>query len=71
MKSWKTSLVGLLAGIAVFVGGAVQQRQSDPTAPPVTAGNLLPAIAIAALGVLAKDYDKTNSPTPSDTKKAE
>lgn len=71
MKSWKTTLMGLLAGLAVTVGGAVQARQVNPSAPPVTVGTILPGLAIAILGGLAKDYDKTNAPTPSDTKKAE
>ena len=71
MKSWKTTLMGILAGLAVTVGSAMQNRSTDPNSAPVTAGNLIPGIAIAILGGLAKDYDKTNSPTPSETRKAE
>ena len=58
-RSWKTTLAGLLGGIAILVGGAVQNRANDPNASPITAGNVLPAIAISVLGALAKDHDVT------------
>lgn len=67
MKSWKTTLAGILAGVSVMVGGAVQNRQANPSAPPVTLGNVLPAVALAILGGMSKDYDKTNAPVPAPT----
>ena len=54
-KNWKTTILGLLAG----VGMMAQQRMSDPTAPPFTLGNVIPGLAVIALGSLAKDGDQT------------
>ena len=59
MKNWKTSLLGVLSGLAIFTGSVVQNRVNDPKAAPITAGNVLPALAIAALGLVAKDHDVT------------
>lgn len=58
-KSWKTTLAGLLLGIALTTGQIVDQRMKDPNSPPITFGNALPGIAIAVLGALSKDYDVT------------
>src|SRR5262245_29641715 len=59
MKNWKTTLLGILAGIAMVFGSAAQARSTDPAAPPITIGNLLPGIAVAVLGAVAKDHDVT------------
>jgi hypothetical protein len=56
MKNWKTTLGGLLVGMAMLVG---PRLQGDKTAAPVTAGNVLPAVAVAILGALSKDHDAT------------
>ena len=58
-KSWKTSLAGYLMAALSLVAGAYQAKQNNPAAPPVTVGTLAPAIGIAILGRLAKDYDAT------------
>lgn len=72
MKSWKTSLAGLLGGLLITFGPTVGARlQGDPTAPPITSENYLPGITLLALGLLAKDSDKTNAPNPAPTHKAE
>ena len=59
MQNWKTTLVGILGGLAVLWGGAIQNRQANPSAPPVTLGTLAPAAVVAILGGLAKDHDVT------------
>ena len=59
MKNWKTTLLGLLAGTMMMVGGAIKEKQANPNASPVTFGNLAPAIALAALGLASKDHDST------------
>lgn len=59
MKNWKTTLAGLLTGALMLIGGALNNRAQNPSAPPVTVGNLAPAIAIAVMGMLAKDGDVT------------
>ena len=62
-KSWKTSLAGLLGGLLIAFGPSVGARlKGDLTAPPITAQNYLPAIALAALGLLGKDHDQTGGP---------
>lgn len=55
MKSPKTTFAGILAGILLFVGGAIKDRVNNPASPPVTFGNLAPAVAVALIGKLAKD----------------
>lgn len=62
-KSWKTSLAGLLGGLVITFGPSVGSRLSgDITAPPITAANYLPAIGLAAIGLLSKDHDVTGGP---------
>lgn len=57
-RSWKTSLAGLFGGIILAIGPQVGARlQGDQTAPPITLTQLAPALALAAIGALAKDYD--------------
>jgi hypothetical protein len=56
MKSWKTSLAGILGAVCMLIG---PRLAGDATAAPVTAGNVIPAVALAALGILSKDSDKT------------
>ena len=60
MKNWKTSLAGILGGLLVALGPSVgAQLSGDRTAPPITAGSVATAAAVAALGLLAKDNDVT------------
>jgi len=60
IKNWKTTLAGLLGGLIVALGPAIGARlQGDKTAPPITAQNVLPGIALAVLGALTKDKDVT------------
>lgn len=56
MKNWKTTLAGILGAVCMMVG---PRLAGDKTAPPITSGNLIPAIAIAAVGILSKDKDVT------------
>ena len=64
-KSWKTTLAGLLGGLIVTFGPAIGGRlQGDPHTPPITAGNYLPGIALAVLGLLTKDHDVTGGTRP-------
>lgn len=71
MKSWKTTLLGILSGILFNTATVIQDRQTNPNAPPITFHNTAPAIAFAILGVLSKDYDKSNSPNPVITQKVD
>lgn len=60
MKSFKTTLAGLLGGLLITFGPAIGARLAgDKTAPPITSGNFLPGVAVAVLGALAKDHDVT------------
>lgn len=54
MKNWKTSLVGILGAVFMIIG---PRLSGDTTQPPITSGNTIPAIAIAALGILSKDHN--------------
>lgn len=56
MKNWKTSLLGVLGGLAILFG---PRLQGDPNAPPITLGNIGQAAAITLLGIAAKDHDVT------------
>ena len=64
VTNWKISMLGILAGLMVLIGSTLQAREIDPATPPVTLANILPAVAIAALGLSAKDADKSNALTP-------
>jgi drug/metabolite transporter (DMT)-like permease len=55
-KNWKTSLLGIVAAVCMVFGTAAQNRVNNPSAPPITAGNVLPAVVVAALGAAAKDH---------------
>lgn len=55
MRNWKTTLLGILAAIAMTGGQAIQNRSQGGA--PLTLGNLIPAVAVAALGAAAKDHD--------------
>ena len=56
MKNWKTSLLGVLGGLMMLFG---PRLSGDATAPPITGGNVGAAVAIALLGLVAKDKDVT------------
>ena len=59
-NSWKTSLAGILGGFLLIAGPQVGARlQGNTEAPPITSGNLLTAVALAGIGLLSKDHDKT------------
>lgn len=60
-KNWKTTLLGILAGVALTFAQATQAKQLNPNAPPVTMGTTLPGIAIAILGAVAGDAKNNNS----------
>ena len=62
-KNWKTTLLGILAAVTMVFGSAVGNRTANPAAPPITAGNVLPAIFVAALGAVAKDHNVTGGTT--------
>lgn len=57
-SSPRTTFIGILAGIMLFFGGILKDRASNPTAPPITFGNIGPAAAVAVLGALSKDSNK-------------
>jgi hypothetical protein len=57
-KNWKTTLLGLVAAVTLTFGTMAQNRAQNPGAAPITTGNVLPAIAIAALGAVARDASK-------------
>lgn len=61
-KNWKTTLLGILAGVAMTFGQMAQNRATMPGAPPLTVGTVLPGLAIAALGAFASD-SKVTPPT--------
>lgn len=70
MKSWKTTFAGIAAGILMLFGSALNERATNPAAPPVTLGNLAPAAAVTVLGILAKDHgsdDNGNGPSGTGT----
>lgn len=52
MKSWKTTLVGVGAAVATVVGQLL-------TAGTMDAKTWVSALFMAAIGVLAKDFDAT------------
>lgn len=59
-KNWKTTLAGLIGGLLIAIGPQVGAKlQGDPTAPPITLGQLAPAAVVAVLGALSKDGDVT------------
>lgn len=54
MKNWKTTLLGVLAGVLMTFGGYADARAHGGA--PITVGNVLPGIVVAALGAAAKDH---------------
>jgi len=63
MKSWKTSLLGVVGGLLMLFGPA--RLQGDKTAPPINLINVGQAAAVALLGVFAKDHDVTGGTRPN------
>jgi hypothetical protein len=57
--SWKSSLIGLAAGL---ITAAVTYAQAKPEP-----GWYVVAFALAALGRVVKDADKSNAPQPTPT----
>lgn len=59
MKSWKTTLVGILTGGTISIDALINQG--------LTAGwkQALLGLAIAVLGALAKDHNVTGGTTPT------
>lgn len=58
-KNWKTTLLGILGALGLIFGNALTNKANDPNAPAVNAANLVPAVAVAILGIVAKDNDVT------------
>ncbi len=56
MKNWKTSLFGLLGGLAVMFG---PRLQGDTGAPAITLEHVVQAAAILGIGLSAKDHNVT------------
>lgn len=56
-SNWKTTLLGILFGALTLFG---PRLSGDKSAPPLTAINVVTAIAGAAIGVAAKDHNSTN-----------
>lgn len=54
--SWKSSLIGLLSAIVLAVVTYAQARPEP--------GWYIVAFALAALGRVIKDWDKSNAPSP-------
>ena len=50
MNSWKTTLTGVLGAVALVVGNLLQSGTVDPK-------TIIIAVIVAALGVLAKDFN--------------
>lgn len=58
--SWKTTAAGILGGFLALAGPGVSARlQGEPSAPPITSEQMIIAGALATLGFLSKDKDKT------------
>lgn len=55
-RNWKTTLLGILAGVLMLGHNIVQDRVNGGA--PITIGNTLPAVAVALLGIATKDHDK-------------
>lgn len=66
VSSWKTSLGGILLGLAFMFGPRISGTNPQ-SAPPVTIENLAKGAAAIWLGLSAKDNNKTNSPNPVPT----
>lgn len=56
MKNWKTTLFGIIGGLAVLFG---PRLQGNTEAPAITVSNVLEAAAVIGLGVAAKDKNVT------------
>ena len=54
-KNMKTTVAGLFAALAMMFAPQVSARIDGKDGPPITAGNYLPAVGLAALGYLASD----------------
>ena len=57
-KNWKTTFAGIAGAALLAFGPSVGARLSgSKDIPPITFGNYGPAIAMALLGINAKDHD--------------
>lgn len=64
-KSWKTSLLGGLAGFLILLGPQGQAMiEGKPETPPITTHQMILAAAVAALGAVSKDGDQTGPTKP-------
>jgi hypothetical protein len=52
MTNFKTTLAGILGGLFILFG---PRLQGNTQAPPITIGNVGQAVAVAVLGIAAKD----------------
>lgn len=56
MKNWKTTLLGILGGLALMFG---PRLSGDKTAPPITTSSFIQGALVAALGAVSKDHNVT------------
>jgi len=63
LRSWKTALTGILSGSAYAFISAITTGVKPKDA--------IIGIALGLLGLVSKDYDKTNAPAPVETHKAD
>jgi len=59
VKSWKTTLIGVLAAIAILANEAMAFIDDDPSTIP-SLDRLLEALALLGIGILARDNDKSS-----------
>lgn len=66
-KNWKTTLTGIIGGLLLALGPMLGGRLSgDRNQPPITIGNVLTGIAVAAMGINSKDRDVTGGTRQQD-----
>lgn len=55
MKNWKTSLFGVIGGLATLFG----PHLSGQPGPALTTGNIITAVSLILLGLVSKDRNVT------------
>lgn len=64
MKSWKTTLAGLAAGVPVAIDALVQAYNSGAFTDK-SGVQLLAGIGLVLLGLVSKDHNVTGGTTPN------